>query len=110
MPVQTRSMRKRELQRDQGISVIKGNINVDRECQYKYTHALMMICLLTISCASLYKYQLSSKITANEENLQITTRKQDAHLLLDQSSLPLMKHDHAMSTTEDEVLKKQMQC
>ena len=105
MPVQTRSMRKRELQRAQDISVIKGNINVDRECQYKYTHALMIICLLAISCASLYKYQLSSKITANEENLQITTRKQDAHLLLDQLSLSLMKHDHAMSTSEDEVLK-----
>ena len=105
MPVQTRSMRKRELQRAQDISVIKGSINVDRECQYKYTHALMMICLLAISCASSYKYQLSSKITANEENLQITTRKQDAHLLLDQLSLSLMKHDHAMSTSDDEVLK-----
>ena len=106
MPVQTRSMRKRELQRAQDISVIKGSINVDRQCQYRYTPVLMTICFVTISCASLYKYQLSSKITANEENLQITTRKQDAHLLLDQLSLPLMKHDHAMSTSEFEVLKR----
>merc|ERR1719334_2131380 len=86
--------------------VLKSKCNVDRECQYKYTHALMMICLLTTSCASLYKYQLSSKITANEENLQITTGKQDAHLLLDQLSLALMKHGPAMSTSEDEVLKR----
>merc|ERR1719334_3048178 len=85
--------------------VLKSKCNVDRECQYKYTHALMVICLLAISCASLYKYQLSSKIIANEENLQITTRKQNAHLLFDQFSLPLMKHDPAMSTSEDEVLK-----
>merc|ERR1719334_1554936 len=86
--------------------VLKSKCNLDRQCQYKYTPVLMTTCLVTISCASLYKYQLSSKITANEENLQITTRKQDARLLLDQLSLPLIKHVPAMSTSEDEVLKR----
>merc|ERR1712136_624699 len=46
--------------------ILKRKCNVDRQCQYKYSPALMTICLVTISCASLYKYHLSSKITAND--------------------------------------------